>query len=370
MLQPMADSGQRTGLLLLQLGTPDAPRPREVRRYLREFLSDPRVIDIPGPLRWLLLNTVILPFRPRVSARAYASVWSAEGSPLLVHSRGFQAALAKRLGDGWVVELGMRYGNPGIPAAAERLAAADVERVVVFPLFPHYASSSAGSALERALGVLGAHWNVPALATVPAFYDHPAFVGALAGVTRAALAERPVDHVLMSYHGLPERQVRKSDPTGAHCLEREDCCDAVVPANRHCYRAQCAATTRALAAALGLAPDAHSMAFQSRLGRTPWIRPYTDHRLPELHARGVRRLAVLCPSFVADCLETVEEIGIRGREQWRELGGESLELVPCVNAAPAWVDAAAALAQATAGSSASAARMPETRESETPTPSR
>lgn len=341
----MTETARRTGLLLLQLGTPDAPRPREVRRYLREFLSDPRVLDIPAPLRKLLLETVILPFRPRASARAYASVWTSEGSPLLVHSRSFQAALAKRLGDGWVVELGMRYGAPGIAAAVERLAAADVERIVLFPQFPQYASSSSGSALERALKELGARWNVPDVVSVPAFYERPAFIDGLAAVAAETLAQTPVDHVLLSYHGLPERHVRKSDPTGSHCLARGDCCDAIVAANRSCYRAHCAATTRALARALGLDADAHSMAFQSRLGRDPWIRPYTDLVLPELAARGVRRLAVLCPSFVADCLETVEEIGIRGREQWKQVGGESLTLVPCLNAAPAWVDAAAALVE-------------------------
>jgi len=352
----MTETARRTGLLLLQLGTPDAPRPREVRRYLREFLSDPRVLDIPAPLRKLLLETVILPFRPRASARAYASVWTSEGSPLLVHSRSFQAALAKRLGDGWVVELGMRYGAPGIAGAVERLAAADLERIVLFPLFPQYASSSAGSALERALKELGARWNVPEVVTVPAFYDRPAFIDALAAVATETLAETPVDHVLLSYHGLPERHVRKSDPTGGHCLAREDCCDAIVAANRSCYRAHCAATTRALARALELDADAHSMAFQSRLGRDPWIRPYTDLVLPELAARGVRRLAVLCPSFVADCLETVEEIGIRGREQWKQVGGESLTLVPCLNAAPAWVNAAAALAVEAAGPTQSRSR--------------
>ncbi len=339
----------RTGLLLLQLGTPDAPRAPEVRRYLREFLSDPRVLDVPAPVRWLLLNAVILPFRPRASAKAYASIWTERGSPLLFHSRDFQDALAKRLGEGFVVELGMRYGEPGIAGAVERLVEANVERILLFPLFPQYASSSAGSALERALTLLAGRWNVPDLVTVPSLYEAPGFVEALAAVARPVLAEQRVDHVLLSYHGLPERQVRKSDSSGAHCLERPDCCAAIVAANRHCYRAQCAATTRALAGALGLGPGEHTMAFQSRLLRDPWIRPYTDQVLPELYERGVRRLAVLCPSFVADCLETVEEIGIRGREQWQELGGESLVLVPCLNASPVWVEAAERIVRSCAG---------------------
>lgn len=338
----------RTGVLLLQLGTPDSASVGDVRRYLREFLSDPRVLDLPALGRWLLLNGVILPFRPRRSAAAYACIWEESGSPLLLHSRALQEALAKSLGDGFVVELGMRYGRPDIGGALERLAAADVERIVALPLFPQYASSASGSALERTYQLAGRAWNVPPLVALGAFYDDPGFIEAAAAVARGPLAEFRPDHVLLSYHGLPERHVRKSDPTAAHCLEREDCCAALGPANRSCYRAQCAATTRSLARSLGLAEGAHSMAFQSRLGRTPWIRPYTDFVLPELAEHGVRRLAVLCPSFVADCLETLEEIGIRARDQWLELGGEELLLVPCVNASPRFVAAVAGWVRAAA----------------------
>lgn len=331
----------RRGVLLVNLGSPDAPTPRAVRRYLREFLGDPRVLDMPALGRWLLLNLVILPTRPRRSAEAYEKVWTPEGSPLLVFGRALRDALRKELGDDWCVELAMRYGVPSIDAALERLAAADVDRIVVVPLFPQYASASTGSALDAVYAAAAERNNVPPLAVVPSFYAEPGFVRALTAVARDLPEERRPDHLLISFHGLPERQVKASDTTGRHCLASETCCDAIGPANRFCYRAQCHATARALAESLGLRREHWTISFQSRLGRTPWIKPYTDEVLPELFERGIRRLAVACPSFVADCLETIEEIGIRAREQWLELGGEDLVLVPCVNDHPLWVEALA-----------------------------
>jgi ferrochelatase len=336
-------SAQPTGVLLLNLGSPDAPTPAAVRRFLREFLGDPRVLDLPAPARWLLLHAVILPFRPRRSAAQYASIWTAAGSPLVVHGQALASALTKALGDGFRVELGMRYGRPALADALDALVRQDVARIVAVPLFPQYAASSTGSALEHLYRVAGSRWNVPPLDVVPPFYDHAGFVAAVTAAARPVLQELRPDFVLFSYHGLPERQIRRSDPGGRHCLAAETCCDAVGPASRFCYRAQCVATTRAVAGALGLAPERHAFAFQSRLGRSPWIRPYTDLLLPELAARGVRRLAVLCPSFAADCLETLEEIGARARAQWRALGGEALALAPCVNAHPVWVDALAGM---------------------------
>lgn len=338
----------RRGVLLVNLGSPDAPTPRAVRRYLREFLGDPRVLDMPALGRWLLLNLVILPTRPRRSAEAYEKVWTPEGSPLLVYGRALRDALRKELGDDWCVELAMRYGVPSIDAALERLAAADVDRIVVVPLFPQYASASTGSALDAVYAAAAERNNVPPLAVVPSFYAEPGFVRALTAVARELPEERRPDHLLISFHGLPERQVKASDTTGKHCLASETCCDAIGPANRFCYRAQCHATARALAESLGLRREHWTLSFQSRLGRTPWIKPYTDEVLPELFERGIRRLAVACPSFVADCLETIEEIGIRAREQWLELGGEDLVLVPCVNDHPLWVEALATWVRAQA----------------------
>jgi ferrochelatase len=326
----------RTGVLLVNLGTPDAPRPAEVRRYLREFLGDPRVIDLPAPLRWLLLHLVILPRRPRASARAYAKIWTPRGSPLRVHGEALRDAVARDLGPEYEVVLGMRYGRPSLREAAERLVEADVARILALPLFPQWSEAASGSAEARLREELTRR-GAPPVEVLPPFYAEPRFVAAVAQIARPRLAAFRADHVLFSYHGLPERQIRAADASRRHCLARPGCCDAIVAANRRCYRAHCFATTRALAAALGLAPELHSTAFQSRLGGTPWILPHTDAVLPELAACGVRRLAVLCPSFVADCLETLEEIGLRAREQWRELGGEALELVPALNAEPAWV---------------------------------
>jgi ferrochelatase len=334
------------GVLLLNLGTPDSPSVPDVRRYLREFLADPRVIDINPVGRWLLLNLIILPFRPAKSAKAYASIWGERGSPLLFHSQDLAAEVAKSLGGGYVVELAMRYGQPSIPSALAKLQAADPRKIIVLPLFPQYSAAASGSALERVYEVVGDNWNVPAVETIAPFYDDPGFIGAFAEVAQRHMAAFRPDFVLFSYHGLPERHMRKSDPTGTHCLQSPTCCDAIGPANRNCYRAHCFATTRALAAKLGLGADQHSVSFQSRLGSTPWIHPYTDLVLPELAKAGKKRLAVMSPAFVADCLETVEEIGIRAKEQWRSLGGEDLLLVPSLNAEPPWVAAVTRLIQA------------------------
>jgi ferrochelatase len=342
----------RTGVLLVNLGTPDSPSVADVRRYLREFLMDPRVIDIPYALRWLLVHVLILPARPARSARAYASVWRKEGSPLLAEERLLERAVAQTLGDRWAVELAMRYGSPSIAGALEAIMKKDVDRIVVVPLFPQYASASTGSAIAKVFDLTGSREHVPGLRIVGEFYEDAGFVNAFARVAEPRLAEFRPDHVLFSYHGLPERQIRKCDPTGAHCLASSACCDRIGPANRHCYRAQCFATTRALAAALRLDPASHSIAFQSRLGRTPWIKPYTDLVLPELRKTGKKRLAIMCPAFVADCLETVEEIGIRARAQWLELGGEDLLLVPSLNAHPAWIEALCTMIREAAGAGA------------------
>jgi ferrochelatase len=333
----------RTGVLLVNLGTPDSPSTRDVRRYLRQFLSDPLVIDIPAFPRWLLLNLLILPFRPRKSAAAYAQIWTDAGSPLKIHGERLRDAVAARLGDDFHVELAMRYAEPSIANAVERAQAAAVDRWVVLPLFPQYSTAATKSATDAVECAFAKADNAAPVHEIAAFYDDPGFIEAFAAVIRPHLDSFQPDHVLFSYHGLPERQLRALDTSGAHCFERDDCCDAINDVNRHCYRAQCVATTRLLVRKLGLAADAHSLSFQSRLGRTPWIQPYTDFVLPELAARGVKRLAVACPAFVADCLETLEEIAIRGRNQWLELGGEELTLMPSLNSEPAWVEAVVAM---------------------------
>ncbi len=339
MVSPNAVEAPPLGVLLVNLGTPDSTSTGDVRRYLREFLSDPRVIDINPLARWLLLNLIILPFRPAKSAEAYKEIWTERGSPLLFHGLDLAEQVGKRMGSGYRVALAMRYGNPSIPDVIDRLVADGVERIVVLPLFPQYSSAATGSALDRVYQVAGEAWNVPAIEAVPAFYDHESFIGAFAAVARPHLEAFNPDFVLFSYHGVPERHVQKSDPSGQHCLRKPDCCAAIGPANRYCYRAQCFASTRALVNALALEDGAYETSFQSRLGKTPWIKPYTDELLPELVNRGVKRLAVMCPAFVADCLETIEEIGMRAKEDWVEAGGEDLLLVPSLNSEGVWADA-------------------------------
>lgn len=339
-MRPMSDD---VGVLLVNLGTPDAPRPPEVRRYLRQFLSDPRVIDINPIARWLLLNLIILPFRPKKSAAAYEKIWTKEGSPLLTNGHALRDAVAERLGEDTPVVLAMRYGNPSIAQGLDELHDAGCDHVILLPLYPHYAASSTGSTLEEVYRHIALRWNTPFVSVIPPFYDDPGFIDAFAQVGRPILDDLDPQHILMSFHGLPERHMLKSDPSGRHCLATSNCCDAVGPKNRNCYRAQCYATARALAARLDLADDDYSVSFQSRLGRSPWIRPFTDERLVELAKTGVERLAVYCPAFVADCLETLEEIGMRADEDFRAAGGTRLVLIPSLNAHPAWADTVARL---------------------------
>lgn len=324
------------GLLLLNLGTPDSHEVADVRRYLREFLSDGRVVDLNPVGRWLLLNLIILPFRPKRSAEAYRKIWTPEGSPLLVHSRALAGKVSEALAGEYHVELGMRYGNPSIPDALERLKARGARELTVLPLYPLNAASSTSSSVARVYELLGEGWEVPPVRVVPPFFDHPGFLDAFAEEARPVLERSRADHVLFSFHGVPVRQIQKSDPTGGYCRVGT-CCDALTAENRGCYRAQSYFVARALAARLGLKPDGFTVTFQSRLGRTEWVRPYTDVVLVELARRGVKRLAVVCPTFVADCLETLEEIAIRAREQFRAEGGEELTLVPSLNANDAWV---------------------------------
>ena len=339
---------RQTGVLLINLGTPESPRVSDVRRYLREFLSDPRVLDMPRLARLALLELVILPFRPRRSARAYEQVWLPTGSPLLVHGLALCAALESELGPDTPVELAMRYGAPSLRSGLEALCRKGAERIVALPLFPQHSEASTGSATAKlreehvrlAPTPTGSQTSLDIL---PSFYDDAGFIEAMRSVAHPRLTAFRPDSVLMSFHGLPESHLRKGDASGGFCLRRDSCCDNIVPANRHCYRAQCAATARCLARALSLAAEDYSIAFQSRLGRTPWIRPYTDERLAELASSGVKRLAILCPAFVADCLETLEEIGVRARESWLELGGEDFLLVPSLNAEPVWVTALATM---------------------------
>ncbi len=331
------------GVLLINVGTPDAPEVPEVRRYLRQFLSDPYVIDINPVARWLLLNLIILPRRPAKSAAAYRKVWLPEGSPLTVHGQAMATRLEAALGGDYKVLLGHRYGNPSMESSLQQFRDAGIDRIILFPLYPQYAASSTGTSLRRVFELLGDQWTVPQFSVVSPFYDDPGFIDAITRIGTPIFEDMKPDRVLFSYHGLPERHVTRCDDSGAHCLASPTCCDAIVQANRNCYKAQSYANARLLAASMSLDDDAWSVSFQSRLGRTPWIKPYTDLVVNELAEQGVKKLLVFVSSFVADCLETLEEIGIRAQEDFIAHGGEELRLVPAVNAHPRWIEAAAEL---------------------------
>ena len=332
-LQPLPVS---KAVLLVNLGSPDSPSVPDVRRYLREFLMDGRVLDAPWPIRFAVVNFAILPLRPRQSAHAYQSIWTAEGSPLVVTSRHVQLQLQQRVAV--PVELAMRYQNPSIEHAIQRLAAKGARELLLIPLFPHYAMSSYETAVERVKEVVRRKALPLRITVQPPYYDHPDYIAALVASAQPYLS-KPYDHLLFSFHGIPERHLRKSDPTGRHCLMTGQCCEVPSPAHNTCYRAQCFKTMKAFVARTGLPADKYSIAFQSRLGRDPWLKPYTDFELPRLAQQGKKKMLVICPAFVSDCLETLEEIGIRGRETFLEAGGEDLRLIPCMNEHPEWLKA-------------------------------
>ncbi len=320
----------KQGLLIINLGTPDNPSISAVRRYLREFLADKRVISIPALFRYLLLYTVILPFRTRRSAHAYKSIWTSEGSPLLCNSRKLANKLQSQLGAHCKIVLGMRYGKPSIQDALSQLQRC--EKITIFPLYPQYSSAATGSSIEKALQLLATQPVIPSINIIRDFHAHLLYINAQAALLKPYVADH--DYILFSYHGVPESHLLQS---GCKQICKENC--PIVPINSACYRAQCFNTTRLVAKKLGLTDKQHGAAFQSRLGKAAWIKPYTDKIVAELISQGIKRLAIVCPSFVADCLETLEEIGIRMKATWLEMGGEQLTLIPCLNDSDLWVNA-------------------------------
>ncbi len=324
----------------MNTGTPDAADVSSVRRYLREFLSDPRVVDLPSFPRWLLLNFIILPFRPKRSSKAYQKIWTSEGSPLLTNSLAFKKQLSDKLPENYIVALGMRYGNPSIASAVDALAVAGCQKIIVLPLFPQYAEAATGSAIQKALEKISDLANIPDIVVKRDFYNEPYFLQMTSAHIRQHLQNIKFDLLAFSYHGLPERQLKPSICQQKAC-DRLKPCPEISEKNAACYRAQCYATSKALTTALGLEDKQTTTCFQSRLGRIPWIKPYTDEALPQWLAQGVKNIALFCPSFVADCLETLEEIGMVLREQWRALGGAEFHLIPSLNAQSAWVDSMA-----------------------------
>ena len=330
----MPASSSKIGVLVAQLGTPQAPTARALRPYLRQFLSDPRVIDL-HPLRWYpILYLFVLTRRPARSAALYANIWTDEGSPLMVHSQAQTRGLQERLGAEYRVVLGMRYGEPSIARAIQSLESEGIERILVFPMFPQFSCATTGSiydAVNRAALGRRCPWffdrkrQMPALRFVPPYADHPAYINALKQSVAEAVARLSwtPDRYLITFHGIPQRYVDEGDP----------------------YRRQCEETAHQLAAALGLADDEWVSGFQSRFGKEPWLEPYTEEVLERLGGQDVRRLVAICPGFTADCLETLDEIGREGAEQFAHGGGQQFHLVPCLNDHPAWLDAMATIAR-------------------------
>lgn len=320
---------QKKGILLVNLGTPDSPSTADVRSYLKEFLLDPRVIDIPAIPRNMLVRGIIAPFRAPKSAKTYKAIWTEEGSPLLVYSRQLQQKVQQQLGDSYEVVLAMRYKHPSIQEALEKLRAEKCASITVLPLFPQYASATSGSVVEAVMRLVQQWQVVPNVHVITSFHDHPKFIDAITEIGRKYQPE-DYDHILFSYHGVPERQIYKG-AEGNACLTNS-CCDTLHSGNALCYKAQCHATTRAIVAALGIGQEKYTTCFQSRLGKTPWIQPYASEVLTQLAASGKKRILVFSPAFVADCLETIFEIGVEYDAEFKHLGGEKVQLVESLNA--------------------------------------
>lgn len=322
------------GILLVNLGSPDSTAVADVRKYLGEFLMDGRVLDAPWPIRFCIVHFAILPSRPKESAHAYEKIWTPEGSPLIVSSRHVQKKLQALLEV--PVELAMRYQSPSIESALRQLNNARVDDLLLIPLFPHYAMSSYETAVVRVREVAARIAPRMKITVQPPYFDAPDYIAALVACAENAL-QGGYDHLLFSFHGIPERHLKKSDPTRCHCLVKENCCEIPSPAQATCYRAQCFKTVAAFVARAGVPKNKYSVSFQSRLGKDPWLKPYTDFELAEFPRRGVKKILVICPAFVSDCLETIEEIGMRGKETFLEAGGKEFAQIPCLNEHPLWI---------------------------------
>lgn len=326
------------GVLLVNLGTPDSPAVSDVRRYLDEFLMDKRVIDIPYLRRAAVVKGIIVPLRGPKSARLYQKVWRENGSPLLHFSILQQQLLQEQLGEEYLVELAMRYQNPSIGKALDRLKAAKVDSIQIIPLFPQYASASTGSVIDKIMDLMKSWHAFPQLSFISSFYDNNLMIEAFAENGRKKHLEN-YDHILFSYHGLPVRQLVDTNHTGDHLCERDNCRTEINDDNKFCYVAQCFATTRLIVQKLGLKAENYTVCFQSRLGKTPWVQPYTSEVLKTLASQGKKRLLVFCPAFVADCLETLYEICEEYDQDFKKLGGESVDLVESLNDHPRWIEA-------------------------------
>ncbi|MFZ0456605.1 MAG: ferrochelatase [Ignavibacteriaceae bacterium] len=325
----------QTGVLLIQLGTPDDATVPAVRRYLSEFLNDPRVIDIPYLLRKFLVNIIIVPFRAPKSTKIYRQMWTDNGSPLLIFSKGVKEKLQEKLGDNFKVELAMRYQNPSMDNVLTKMKTDNYKKIVIIPLFPQYASASTGSAIDKALKIIRKWWVIPGLSIVSQFYDDKGFINAFTEIGKKYNIE-DYDHVLFSYHGLPERQVDKVYDDGKPCSDH-NCENEITEENKYCYKAACYATTRLLSEKLNIPKEKYTVCFQSRLDEK-WLKPFTDKIIVDLANKGSKKLLVFSPAFVADCLETIVEIGIEYQNLFVKNGGEKVQLVESLNEHPLWID--------------------------------
>ncbi|MDD7804036.1 MAG: ferrochelatase [Endozoicomonas sp. (ex Botrylloides leachii)] len=325
----------RRGVLLVNLGSPDSPNVNDVRRYLDEFLMDEYVIDLPWLIRRLLLSLFILPIRPQKSAEAYRSIWAEDGSPLISHSKALTKALSQEVN--LPIELAMRYGEPNIEQAVLRLANQHkVKEILLFPLYPHYAMSTVKTVSQRTREIISAH-NLPIRLNIfPVFYDHKSYISALVESAKPWL-DQEYDHLIFSFHGVPIRHILKDDTSNKHCLKKNNCCAKSSSAHKTCYRHQVYRTACCFVEAANIPQNKYTVAFQSRLGRAKWLEPNTVDILRQLAAKGEKKVLVICPSFVSDCLETLEEMGIAARKEFLNAGGESFTLIPCLNEHPAWI---------------------------------
>jgi ferrochelatase len=328
----------KKGVLLVNLGTPDSPSTADVRKYLDEFLMDPRVIDVNPVLRTFLVKTIIVPFRAPKSAKLYRVIWDEKtGSPLKHYSLLQQSLLQQRLGDDYMVELAMRYQSPSIEAALQRLKDALVSDIQVIALFPQYASASTGSVHEKVMNLVASWQTVPNITFVNSFHDDDLMIQTFADNARKYQPET-YDHILFSFHGLPQRQLMKCDHTHSYCLKVDGCCNTLNDTNKFCYSAQSHDTARLIAQELNLPREKYTVCFQSRLGSDPWVQPYTSEIIAQMAKEGKKRLLVLCPAFVADCLETVYEVTTEYGDEFKALGGEHVQLVESLNDSPKWID--------------------------------
>lgn len=323
--------------MLVNLGTPDSPAVPHVRKYLREFLMDKRVIDIPFILRWMLVNLIIAPFRAPKSAKIYKELWEDRGSPLMFHGLDLMEKLGKKLGEEYVVTLGMRYQSPSIAAALDELLRKNVKKIIVLPLFPQYASATTGSVMEQVMDDVKDRLVLPEIEFISQYPDDELMIRTFAKNGRKYMEKADFDKVVFSYHGLPERQIRKSSVEG-YCQLNKKCCSTYHAKNQFCYRAQCYLTSRKLAEALGLSDDQYTVFFQSRLGKDPWIQPYAEDEIKRLAKEGVRKILIFSPAFTADCLETTIEVGDEFKELFLEEGGEAWQLVESLNSDDLWVE--------------------------------